>query len=58
MLDRRLRKFDYQLLIIVLAICVYGLFVISSATRARIPHFLRLFAKQAVSMVSDFLPSW
>lgn len=52
MFDRRLLKnFDYQLLIIVLAICVYGLLVISSATRSADTGISFVYLqKQAVSI--------
>ena len=52
MFDRRLLKnFDYQLLIIVLVICFYGLLVISSATRgAGADSTFVYLQKQAISI--------
>lgn len=51
MFDRRLLKnFDYQLLLIVLAICFYGLLVISSATRGAGAESFVYLQKQIISM--------
>lgn len=51
MFDRRLLKnFDYQLLLIVLAICFYGLLVISSATRGAGAESFVYLQKQAISI--------
>ncbi len=52
MFDRRLLKnFDYQLLLIVLALCAYGLLVLSSATRgAGATDSFVYLQKQAISI--------
>ncbi len=57
MFDRRLLKnFDYQLLLIVLAICFYGLLVISSATRGAGEDISFVYLqKQAISIGMGFL---